>query len=584
MCHGFGKDGYLMKTVLTVLILFSIFCLNAIAQDTSRWGLPEGAKARLSIGEGRIFDIEYSPGGTRLAAASSTGVWLFDLEIGDATALMRNGNSPRAFDVAYSPDGRTIAAAVDDSISLWDAETRVEKRVLSPKFYSARRVAFSPDGRTIAGGGDEIVHLWDTASGKRKRTMRSERRAAVVSIAFSPDGRILASGHRSTLVTHSVSDGTIRLWAAATGELKDTLSGAIRLPTSLAISPDSRTLAVGHFDGAPGLGTWGWVTLRDAKTLEFKHLLGVRPNGLGEFGGVESVAFSPDGSVLAVGRSADTYGADDPGPVRLWDAETGEHLRTLEGHTGDIHSVTFSPDGRTLASGSSDGTVALWEIIPSPDSPEDGQPQVAEPPPIKPDVNEDGVVGVQDLVLIAGRLGKTAENRADVNGDGAVNTLDLVLVAGMANDLTDALPMFSDGEMILRTTQVKEWLEEARRLDLTDPAVPRGIEYLEKLLEALTPERTVLLPNFPNPFNPETWIPYQLARESHVRISIYSSKGILVRHLDLGLLAEGFYTDKHHAAYWDGRNEGGELLASGLYVYVFRAWSYRASRRMAIVR
>ena len=162
--------------------------------------------------------------------------------------------------------------------------------------------------------------------------------------------------------------------------------------------------------------------------------------------------------------------------------------------------------------------------------------------------------------------------------------LDLVLVAGMANDSTDALPMFSNGAMMLRTTQVGEWLEEARRLDFADAAIPRGIEYLEKLLEALTPERTKLLPNYPNPFNPETWIPYQLARDSVVRISIYSSKGILVRHLDLGLQPEGYYTDKHYAAYWDGRNEGGELLASGLYVYVFRAGSYRASRRMAIVR
>jgi hypothetical protein len=107
---------------------------------------------------------------------------------------------------------------------------------------------------------------------------------------------------------------------------------------------------------------------------------------------------------------------------------------------------------------------------------------------------------------------------------------------------------------------------------------------LENLLEALTPERTALLPNFPNPFNPETWIPYQLARDSHVRISIYDTKGILVRQMDLGLQPEGYYTDKHHAAYWDGRNDGGELLASGVYVYVFRAGSYRASRRMAIVR
>ena len=568
-----------MKTVLISLILFSIHSVNTVAQDTSRWGLPEGAKARLSIGEGRIFDVEYSPGGTRLAAASSSGVWLFDLDTGAVVPLMKNENSSSASDVAFSPDGRTIAAAADKIISLWDAETREEKRELSPKFYSASRVAFSPDGRTIAGGGDEIVHLWDAATGKRKRTMGSERLATVISIAVSPDGRTLASGHRSTTVSHTVSNGTIHLWDAATGELKDVLGGELGLPKGLAFSPDGRTLATGHLDGAPGIGTWGWVTLRDAKTLESKHLLGVRPSGLGNFDGVQSVAFSPDGSVLAVGRSADTYGPGEPGTVRLWDAATGALLRALEGHTGDIHSVTFSPDGSTLAGGSSDGTVTLWEINPEVDAREDGVLSQ-----VTPDVNEDGGVDIRDLLLVAAQLGKSAENRSDVNGDETVDLLDLVLVAGMADDSTVALPIFSNGAMMLRTTRVREWLAEARRLDLADPAIPRGIEYLERLLEALTPERTALLPNYPNPFNPETWIPYHLARESEVRISMYNAKGILVRHLDLGLQPEGFYTDKHHAAYWDGRNDGGELLASGVYIYVFRAGRYRASRRMAIVR
>ncbi len=572
-----------MKTVLTSLILFSIFCLSTIAQDTSRLGLLEGAKARLSIGEGRIFDVEYSPSGTRLAAASSSGVWLFDLDTGAVVSLMRNENSSSAFDVAFSPDGRTIAAAADKIISLWDAETHEKMHSLSPNFRWAGHVAFSPDGLTIAGAGEGDVRLWDTVSGKRKHTMRNERLATVLSITFSPDGRTLASGHRPPSVSHTVSNGTIHLWNAATGELKDVLGGELGWPTGLAFSPDGRTLATGHFDGAPGIGTWGWVTLRDAKTLEFKHLLGVRPNGLGNFDGVESVAFSPDGSTLAVGRTVDGYGRS-AGIVRLWDVSTGENIHTLEGHTDDVNSVAFSPDGRTLASGSSDGTVLLWEIIPSSDPVKDKHPEVAEPSQVKPDVSEDGVVDVQDLLLVAGRLGKTAENRADVNGDGTVNTLDLVLVAGMADDSAGALPMFSNGAMMLRPTMVEEWLEEARRLALADVTSLKGIEYLENLLEALTPERTALLPNFPNPFNPETWIPYQLARESDVRISIYSSKGVLVRQLDVGLQAEGFYTDKHYAAYWDGRNEWGELLSSGVYVYVFRAGSYRASRRMAIVR
>ena len=254
-------------------------------------------------------------------------------------------------------------------------------------------------------------------------------------------------------------------------------------------------------------------------------------------------------------------------------------MRTLEGHSDDVLGVAFSPDGSTLASGSLDGTVLLWEIIP-----DAGNAQVEEPFQITADVNGDGVTDIRDLALVAGRLGKTAKNRADVNGDSAVNILDLALVAGMMDSVTVALPTTSDTTVMLRAIDVKQWLEEARLLVLADATSLRGIEYLEDLLEALTPERTALLPNYPNPFNPETWIPYQLAREAGVQISIYNSKGVLVRKLDLGLQPEGFYTNRHHAAYWDGRNEGGELLASGLYVYEFRAGSYRASRRMAIVR
>ena len=112
----------------------------------------------------------------------------------------------------------------------------------------------------------------------------------------------------------------------------------------------------------------------------------------------------------------------------------------------------------------------------------------------------------------------------------------------------------------------------------------RGIQYLQILLDALTPERTALLPNYPNPFNPETWIPYHLARDSVFRISIYDVKGVLVRQLDLGLQPGGYYTDKHHAAYWDGRNDSGELLASGVYVYKLRAGSYRGARRIRWAR
>jgi flagellar hook assembly protein FlgD len=93
-----------------------------------------------------------------------------------------------------------------------------------------------------------------------------------------------------------------------------------------------------------------------------------------------------------------------------------------------------------------------------------------------------------------------------------------------------------------------------------------------------------LLQNYPNPFNPETWIPYQLADDAHVSLSIYDQRGHIVRTLDIGRQKSGVYRDKAKAAYWDGRNQNGELVTSGTYYYQLRADDYTAFRRMVIVK
>ena len=99
---------------------------------------------------------------------------------------------------------------------------------------------------------------------------------------------------------------------------------------------------------------------------------------------------------------------------------------------------------------------------------------------------------------------------------------------------------------------------------------------------ALAPQKTALLPNYPNPFNPETWIPYQLSESSDVTIEIYSSDGQLIRTLELGEKTAGLYQNKGTAAYWDGKNETGEGVASGVYYYTLTAGQYSATRKMLI--
>ena len=94
--------------------------------------------------------------------------------------------------------------------------------------------------------------------------------------------------------------------------------------------------------------------------------------------------------------------------------------------------------------------------------------------------------------------------------------------------------------------------------------------------------RTGLLPNYPNPFNPETWIPYQLAFPADVTLTIYAADGTVVRTLVLGHKSVGLYQSKERAAYWDGRNASGELVASGVYYYTLSAGKFTASRKMLI--
>ena len=193
------------------------------------------------------------------------------------------------------------------------------------------------------------------------------------------------------------------------------------------------------------------------------------------------------------------------------------------------------------------------------------------------------MVNILDLVVVVQGLGMD-NLEADVNRDGVVNILDLVEVAGEIGGGAAAPLAYSPDLSNISAADVEKWLALAQGLDLGDANFQRGIRFLEGLLSALTPRETALLPNYPNPFNPETWIPYHLERETEVAITIYDTRGTLVRQLALGNQAAGHYAERGKAAYWDGRNESGETVASGIYIYQFRAGDYAASRRMVILK
>ena len=208
--------------------------------------------------------------------------------------------------------------------------------------------------------------------------------------------------------------------------------------------------------------------------------------------------------------------------------------------------------------------------------------QVTEPAKLAGDVNNDRIVNIQDLVLVALNFGQTGENAADINGDGVVNITDLIKVAGVLENAAAAPSGHLQTLAMFTTADVRNWLSQAQSLDLTDITSQKGIRFLEQLLATLIPKETVLLPNYPNPFNPETWIPYQLAKPADVTLTIYAVNGKVVRRLVLGHQLAGVYQSKSRAAYWDGRNVLGEPVASGIYFYTITAGNFAATKKMLI--
>ncbi len=199
------------------------------------------------------------------------------------------------------------------------------------------------------------------------------------------------------------------------------------------------------------------------------------------------------------------------------------------------------------------------------------------------DINDDSVVNILDLVEVASSFGETGtSNRADVNGDGVVNIQDLVLVAGAIG--TSATAPTINPQVLSKFTaaDVKKWFSQAEQLNLTDATSLQGILFLEQLLAAFTSEKTSLLPNYPNPFNPETWIPYQLSKSADVSLTIYNMRGIVVREIRLEHQAAGLYKSRPRAIHSDGRNDIGERVASGVYFYMLKSGDYTATRKLMI--
>ena len=450
-------------------------------------------------------------------------------------------------EIKYSPDGTKLAVASGIGIWIYDAQTGVELDLLTGHTSYVYTVAFSPDGNTIASGNyDGTVRLWDVNSGRQLRTFTGHT-DSVRSVVYSPDGDTIASASW---------DGTVLLW-----DLNPTPTSSITVSLSPASvdSPDVGEQLTFSLNITDGQNIAGYQAAVQFDTTALSYVQG--DNG----------SYLPSGAFFI--------------PPIVQGNTVQLAASSLAGETmgdGILANITFEVVA-VKASTVTLSDVILTDSLGGSSTPQTENAEITEPTQLPEDVNKDGIVNIIDLTLVASNFGKTGDNVADVNGDGIVNIIDLTLVAAAFGNTASAPYAWDhNSEDAPTRDQVAQWLHQARQLNLTDPDFQRGILVLENLLKSLTPKETALLPNYPNPFNPETWIPYQLATPSNVRIDIYTSDGKLIRTLDLGHQPVGIYQHRSNAAYWDGKNLLGEPVASGVYFYTLTAGDFTATRKMLI--
>jgi WD40 repeat protein len=348
--HLFSLKGH-TETVMSIAFSPDGSTLaSGSADGTARlWDMASGTSlAILDEHTAQVSSVAFSPDGVTLVSGSwDKTIHLWDVASGSSRSSF---SYPAAVSsVAFSLDGVTLAVCYGDgAVRLQDVDSGVLDDSLRWHLGDIRSVAFSPDGMTLASGGSaNVVYVWDVASGTLRAILKGHT-DGVYSVTFSPDGTILASGSW---------DQTTLLWDVASGTLLRMLEDRDKTapgPAFFAItfSPDGATLATGGEDAPVRLWDVTSGTLRAVYQLPDRP---VKP-------GVESLAFSADGTMLAVGRAGQILLLEVSSGAVLDTLDTGDIWGASGGDGGETWSLDFSPDGATLAFGTCYG-FCLWDVI-----------------------------------------------------------------------------------------------------------------------------------------------------------------------------------------------------------------------------
>ena len=586
-----------------------------------------------------VWSHVLSPDGRTLASGTSDGtIELWDVATKENITTFKGHESLSLPRMAISPNGNFLAVAVvdawvggwvtDSSLHLWDVTTQRNIATLKdPKgFWS---LAFSPDNTVFAAGtGNAEIKLWDMTTRKYIGDL-SGAQNEIYSLAFSPDGTLLASA----------SGGLeIKLWDVKTRMNITTLSGHMKPIPSVAFSPDGTLLASAGDDGLVML--WNVSeAIRDHGPAVTAHVTRPPMYWIDKAKGTLDSLVGPEvESLVPSVHNAISLAVDTINEKLYWaektDNRTGKIRRAnLDGRkvqlVKDLTSVpldiALDTVNRKIYLTNSWGKVQRLNFNGS-----NFQPNLITglqtPNHLALDVtrgkiywteqtsdrtgkirraNLDGtnVELVKDLtnaprgiavdnvngkIYLANSYGKV--QRLNLNGSNFQPNLitGLESLEGIAVEAVSRKLYWTEKGSISRANLNGKNIENivtglnspaniALSIMSTNPAIAAAPAMLQGL-----PDATRLYPNYPNPFNPETWIPYQLSEPAEVTLHIYATDGRLIRTLALGHQPAGMYQRKNRAAYWDGKNEVGEAVASGVYFYTLTAGDFSTTRKMLI--